>query len=99
MKSLLRCMALFLAALTAQMTMAQAVVRVPPPPPPRNAGVIGRPPHPGFVWTPGFQRWNGRRYQWVPGRWVRPPRRGAVWVEPAWNRRGNGWVFSNGFWR
>lgn len=99
MQSLFRSIALFLVALTAQMTLAQVVVRVPPPPPPRNAVVVGRPPHPGFVWTPGYQRWRGGRYVWVPGRWVRPPRPGAVWVQPAWNPRGSGWVFRNGYWR
>ena len=99
MKALLRCIALFLAALTAQLTLAQTVVRVPPPRPPTHARAIGRPPQPGFVWTAGYHRWNGRRYVWVPGRWVRPPRRGAVWVAPRWNRRGNGWTFRAGYWR
>ena len=94
-----RCVALFVITLWAEITMAQTVVRVPPPPPPPNAAVVGRPPHPGYVWTGGYQRWDGRRYLWVPGRWVRPPRSGAVWVNPAWNRRGNGWVFVPGRWR
>jgi len=98
MKSLFRCIALLLLALTAQVTLAQVVVRVPPPPPPRGAIAV-RPPRPGFVWTPGYQRWNGRRYVWVPGRWVRPPRRSAVWVAPAWRPHGNGWTFRNGYWR
>lgn len=87
-------------ALTAQIALAQGVVvRVPPPPPPPNRGVVGRAPHPGFVWTPGYQRWNGRRYVWDPGRWVQPPRRGAVWVQPRWIQRGNQWVFHPGRWR
>jgi len=100
MKSFLRSMALFLVALTAQMTLAQTVVRMaPPPPPPKQMRPVGRPPQPGFVWTPGWQRWDGRRYQPMPGRWVRPPRHGAAWVAPTWNRRGNGWVFRDGYWR
>src|SRR5215472_18971037 len=97
MKSLLRCIALFLVALTAGITPAQTV-RVAPPPP-RDTRPMGRPPQPGFVWTPGYQSWNGRGYRWVPGRWVRPPRRGSVWVAPTWNRRGNGWTFHKGYWR
>jgi hypothetical protein len=99
MKSGLRCIALFLAALSAQMTLAQGVVRVAPPPPPRNAVAVGRPPHPGYVWTAGYQRWDGRRYVWVPGQWVRPPRGGAVWVPATWTRRGDGWAFRQGYWR
>jgi hypothetical protein len=46
MKSRLRWVALFLVALTAQMALAQAVVRLAPPPPPRNAVVVGRPHSP-----------------------------------------------------
>src|SRR5215467_3218484 len=88
-----------LTLLTGQLALAQAIVRVPPPPPPRNAGMAGKPPHPGYVWTTGYQRWDGQRYRWVPGRWVRPPRGGAVWVPPRWVPRGNGWVFYPGHWR
>jgi len=91
--------AFLLAALTAQMALAQAVVRMQPPPPPPNQEMVGRAPHPGFVWTQGYQRWDGRRYMWVPGRWVRPPRAGAVWVQPRWIQRGNEWVFRPGRWR
>ena len=43
----------------------------------------------------GFQP----RYVWTAGRWDRPPRPGAVWVEPRWEPRGNGYVFIEGYWR
>ena len=99
MKSFLRSVALLL-ALTAQITLAQVIVPMAPPPPPRGAGIpIGRPPRPGFVWTPGYQRWDSGRYMWVPGRWARPPRPGAVWVPDTWRRRRNGWVLRRGYWR
>jgi len=91
--------AFLLTAFTAPIALAQGVVRMPPPPPPPGAGPLGRPPHLGYVWTQGYQRWNGRRYQWAPGHWVRPPRRGAVWVPPRWIQRGNGWQFRPGRWR
>lgn len=39
---------------------------------PGPPGVIyhspGRPPHPGWVWVPGYHR----GHQWVPGRWSKP---------------------------
>ncbi len=46
----------------------------PPPPPPREA-MMGRHHHQDRVWVPGHYRWNGHRYRWVPGRWVK----GSPW--------------------
>jgi hypothetical protein len=73
------------------------VVQVRPP------GAIverhGRAPGRGYVWVPGYQRWDGRSYGWVPGRWVVPPRPHARWVPNRWVRHGNGWAFREGRWR
>jgi hypothetical protein len=69
------------------------------PPPPVAYGVVGVAPGPGFVWIEGYHAWQGGRYVWVPGRWVRPPRPGAVWVRPEWRREGRGWRFHEGRWR
>lgn len=77
---------------------AQTVIRVAPPAPVQS-GVVGVAPRPGYVWVGGYQRWNGTRYVWVAGRWVRPPRFGAVWVAPRYVRRGSTWVFYKGYWR
>jgi WXXGXW repeat (2 copies) len=76
---------------------AQVVVQVAPP----RAMVERRVPAPGrgYVWTPGFQRWDGRAYVWQPGAWVMPPRRHARWVAPHWVHRRGGWVFTEGRWR
>jgi hypothetical protein len=84
--------------LISQRTLAQPVVRVAPPPPVR-VGVVGKPPGIGYVWIEGYQRWDGKKYLWVSGRWVRPPRAGAVWVAPTWVRQRNGWVLDKGYWR
>jgi hypothetical protein len=78
--------------------VAQTVIRVAPPPPVR-VGVVGVAPHPGYVWVGGYQSWNGTRYVWVNGRWVRPPRAGVIWVSPRWVSSGGGWVFYKGYWR
>ena len=63
-------------ALVAAPSFAQVVVRVAPPP------VIvehpGPPPRAGYIWTPGYHRWDGARYVWVPGRYAYPPRPQAV---------------------
>lgn len=76
---------------------ADVFVRTAPP----RAVVQTRPPAPGrgFIWTPGYQRWDGRSFVWAPGAWVRPPRAGARWTAARWQRRRGGWVFVGGHWR
>jgi hypothetical protein len=69
----------------------------PPPPPPIER--YGPPPHPGWAWRGGFYRWDGRRYIWVPGYWVRPPRPAAVWVPGHWVAGPRGWYYVPGHWR
>ena len=68
------------------------------PPAPRHE-VIGRAPHHGYVWTDGYYQWDGGHYLWVPGSWMRPPHRHAVWVRAHWDRRPRGWVMVPGHWR
>jgi hypothetical protein len=84
--------------LCAALATAQVVIGVAPPPPVR-VGVVGVAPGPGYVWIGGYQRWNGVRYVWVPGRWVLPPRPGVVWVAPRYVRRRGTWVYYRGYWR
>ena len=47
--------------------------------------VAVRPPRPGLVL--------------VEGRWVAPPRFGAVWIAPHWERRAFHRVWIEGYWR
>jgi hypothetical protein len=83
--------------LSAGLVRAEVVVRIGPP----RAIVERRVPSPGrgFVWVPGYYRWDGRAYVWAPGAWMRPPRTHAVWVRPRWVHRPHGWVFVEGRWR
>src|SRR5258708_2494081 len=81
-----------------------------PPPPHRHAlvEVRVRPPAPrvvvvpatrrGYVWAPGYWRWNGNAHVWIDGRWLRE-RRGEHWVPAHWEegRRGY-WHFEEGHW-
>jgi hypothetical protein len=77
---------------------AQVVVRIGPPPP-RPVEVIPVNPHPGWVWQPGFHRWDGFRYVWVPGHWAEPPYGGARWVPGHWRPTPHGYVWVEGHWR
>lgn len=76
---------------------AQIVVRIGPPPP-RPVEVVPA-PRAGFVWVPGFHRWNGHRYVWVRGHYVHPPHPGAVWVAGEWREEQGGHVWHEGYWR
>ena len=85
------------AALSIGAFAAEIVVRVGPP-----ARIVEtRPvaPGPGYVWTPGYHRWDGRAYVWTPGVWVTPPRPHARWVAHRWEHRRDGYVFVEGHWR
>lgn len=76
---------------------AQVVVPVAPPPP-----VIEHRPHqpgPEFVWVDGYHHWDGHRFSWIGGHWVRPPRPGAVWVSGHWDPRPGGYIWVPGHWR
>ncbi len=69
-----------------------------PPPPPR-VEVYSVAPGPGFVWISGFWGWAGNDYVWTPGRWERPPRRGAKWAPGRWEHRGGQYYWREGRWR
>lgn len=84
-------------ALAASSFAAEVFVRIAPPRPlvERRVHAPGR----GYIWTPGYHRWDGRVYAWQPGLWVMPPRPRAHWVPAHWARRPGGWVFIEGHWR
>jgi hypothetical protein len=66
------------------------------PPAPRIEPVVARP---GMVWTPGYWRWDGGRYDWVGGNYV-PARPGWTWAPYRWVQgpRG-GWHLQQGHWQ
>jgi hypothetical protein len=74
------------------------VASSPPRSPPARVEYVP-PPRPGQVWVQGSWRWAGNRYQWVPGRWARRPRRFARWEQGRWVRQPRGWVWVEGHWR
>jgi hypothetical protein len=66
------------------------------PPAPRVEVVPA--PRRGYVWAPGYWRWNGQRHVWVNGVWVRE-RYGWHWEPDAWVQGRNGrWHVVRGHW-
>jgi len=79
-------------------TVAREILVTEAPPPVRvETRTVA--PGPGYVWTSGYWRWTGARYEWVPGGWISRPRTTAVWMEGHWERRPGGWIWVAGQWR
>src|ERR1700749_4789870 len=69
-------------------------IGVPPPAPVYEAVPA---PRAGFVWAPGFWRWDGGRHVWAPGRWI-AERPGYHWVPDRWAHVEGGWHHEYGHW-
>ena len=79
---------------------APAGVFVPAPPPvARVERVLPRAAAPTFVWVPGHYSWSGRRYLWIRGAWLPPPRTAWIWQPPRWVVVDGRGQFFEGYWR
>jgi len=65
------------------------------PPPPRFESIPA--PRHGYVWAPGYWRWDGHRHGWVAGHWL-PARQGYRYMPSEWVRVDNGWRMNEGGW-
>jgi hypothetical protein len=65
-------------------------------PPPDRVTVVPA-PREGYVWAPGYWRWDHGHHVWVDGHWVRA-RHGYHWVPHHWDHRGERWHFEAGHW-
>ncbi|WP_419896597.1 hypothetical protein [Roseomonas sp. USHLN139] len=89
----------------AGLTVATACAQPAPPPYPpvpelRREAPLPPPPMPErYVWQPGHWHWNGAAYEWIGGRWILRPVRGAEWVHGHWAWGNAGWAWVPGHWR
>jgi hypothetical protein len=65
--------------------------------PPAPQYEVVPPPRAGFVWAPGYWRWDGGRHVWVNGYWV-PARPGYVYHQARWEHAHDGWRLHDGYW-
>ncbi len=79
----------------AQASMNLGISIGTPPPAPVYEAVPA--PRPGYIWAPGFWRWEHERHVWVPGRWMEA-RRGYHWVPDRWDHDHDGWRQREGHW-
>jgi hypothetical protein len=82
-----------------QPTGRDVIVIKEPPPPPREESPPPPPASNSYAWVPGYWAARDGRMEWVPGRYEIPPQPSATWVAPRWERRGDGYVFVEGYWR
>ena len=73
------------------------VTQAPPAPQPVAEVAVARPSS-QHVWVDGYYTWRNNRYEWMAGHWEVPPRAGAVWVAPKYEREGSGYRFYEGYW-
>jgi len=89
--------AVVLSATMVSLPAAGAVVEIQIAPPAPRVEVVP-PPRVGYVWAPGYWRWNGRRHVWVSGVWV-SARPGWRYEPDAWVQGPNGrWHLRRGHW-
>ncbi|MBX3736917.1 MAG: hypothetical protein KF715_09530 [Candidatus Didemnitutus sp.] len=78
---------------------ASQIIITQAPPVAMQEQVIGPRPSVNHLWVDGWWVWRDGHYVWRQGEWVIPPRSGAVWVPPRWERRDDGYFFIEGYWR
>jgi hypothetical protein len=68
------------------------------PPAPKTEIVPG--PRTGYVWSPGYWKWENNEHVWVEGRWIEQ-RKDAHWIPDRWTQDPNDpnhWHFRPGHW-
>ena len=66
--------------------------------PPAPRVVVVPAPRRGYIWAPGYWRWNGHAHVWVEGVWIRS-RPSERWVPAHWEEfRPGRWRFEEGHW-
>jgi hypothetical protein len=74
----------------------RAYVDVAVAPPPERI-VIAPAVRPGYVWAPGYWRWDGRRHVWQDGRYVHE-RGGYHWHAAHWEEHNGRYHLEEGRW-
>jgi WXXGXW repeat (2 copies) len=65
--------------------------------PPAPRVVVAPPPRHGYVWAPGYWRWEGHQHVWVDGRWLHE-RHQQHWVSDRWDDRHDHYHYEPGHW-
>lgn len=72
---------------------------VPYPPPAKRAEIPPPAPASDMLWLAGHWRWDGAKYQWIPGAYTPRPTPTANWMPGYWDEQAEGWVWTEGHWQ
>lgn len=90
------CVALGLGA-TSLPAFAEVRVVIRAAPPPMQVEEVPTARH-GYLWAPGFWRWQNRQHVWTKGHWERE-RRGQRYEPARWEQHDNRYRFAPGRWQ
>jgi len=75
---------------------AKTVVTIDVAPPPPRVEVVPA-SRAGYIWAPGYWKWNGRHHVWAKGYFVRE-HPGYRYVPETWVQRDGRWQMQTGGW-
>ncbi|MBS0523417.1 MAG: YXWGXW repeat-containing protein [Proteobacteria bacterium] len=84
------------ALVTSAAAQANLNISIGTPPPAPIYEVIPA-PRAGYVWAPGYYRYEGGHYLWTKGRWM-AERPGYRWTNDRWEHGPHGWYHVPGRW-
>ena len=95
MRNVLLCAMIALGS-AAMPAAAQITINIGVAPPAPHYEMIPA-PRSGYVWAPGFWRWENERHVWANGRWIEA-RPGSYWVADRWEPRDGRHYYKPGRW-
>jgi hypothetical protein len=95
MRNLLLC-ALIALSSVAMPASAQINISIGAAPPPVRYEAVPA-PRSGYVWAPGYWRWQDPRHVWTNGRWIEA-RPGHYWVADRWEPKDGHHHYKAGHW-
>jgi hypothetical protein len=95
-KALVGTLLVLSASSMAGFAQARGYVEVDVAPPPDRVEHVP-PPRTGYVWAPGYWRWDHGHHVWVRGHWIHE-RHGHHWVHDQWHHDGDRWRYEAGHW-
>lgn len=77
-----------------------AAAVAPFPPPPMRAEIPPPAPAADALWQGGHWNWNGMKYVWIAGNYLRRPTPTANWMPGYWEQDpSGGWLWTEGHWQ
>ena len=83
---------------TTQSTPVNTIVVTQLAPPALQAEIVTARPSSDYGWVAGSWTWRNNRYEWLAGRWEKPPYSGARWNASRRESENGAYRFYEGYW-